>query len=363
MQGKIQYHNFGYGYAIISAILFGASTPAAKYLLNEISPWLLAGLLYLGSGLGLTVILIVRSFIVKRSSREADLSYRDYGWLAGATVVGGIIGPVLLMLGLIKTEASTASLLLNLESVLTALIAWIVFKEHTTKRLVFGMLLIVAGGLTLAWQGHVGLGSLIGILFISGACFAWAIDNNVTRKISASDPLKIVAIKSFIAGSTNVVLAVTFGATLSNKLEVLSASAVIGFVGYGLSLICFILGLRHIGTARTSAYFSLAPFVGAALSILFLGETLTAQLIVASILMGWGIWLHLTERHVHEHQHELLVHDHKHFHDEHHQHEHLLTDPVGEPHSHRHEHVPLLHSHPHYPDIHHRHGHRNKGKN
>lgn len=362
MQNTSIQHSSGYVYAIIAGILFGASTPAAKYLLGAISPWLLAGLLYLGSGLGLSIVLIMRHFIIKKSS-EANLTYHDYGWLVGATIFGGIMGPVLLMMGLVQMNAATASLLLNLESIFTALVAWIIFKEHTHKRLVLGMFLIIAGGVVLAWQNYVEFNNGIGFIFIAGACFAWAIDNNITRKISAADPLKIVAIKSFVAGSTNIILAVIFGATLSNKLGALSTSAVIGFIGYGLSLICFILALRHIGTARTSACFSLAPFVGAGISILFLGETLSVQLIMAGILMGWGIWLHLTESHIHEHQHNLLIHTHKHYHDEHHQHEHLPTDLTGEPHSHLHVHTPLLHNHPHYPDIHHQHCHGNKVKN
>lgn len=358
MQNEIKkFRNFGYVYAIVSAVLFGATTPASKYLLSEFTPWLLAGLLYLGSGIGLSIILLVRYFINKSSFNEASLIRSDYGYLAVATLFGGVIGPVLLMFGLVKIEASTASLLLNLESVFTALVAWVIFKEHTDRRLIFGMGLIVAGSLVLTWHGHAVFNSLIGAGFIAGACFAWAIDNNVTRKIAAADPIKVVAIKSFVAGGVNILLALFLGANLINKLGALSLSAVIGFFGYGVSILCFILGLRHIGTARTSAYFSIAPFVGAALSIIFLGEALSAQLIVAGLLMCCGIWLHLRERHEHEHQHEALIHEHKHYHDEHHQHEHPPGCPAGEPHSHLHQHEPLLHSHPHFPDIHHQHEH------
>jgi drug/metabolite transporter (DMT)-like permease len=355
MLKKTTYPNVGYLYAIVSAVLFGSSTPAAKYLINEISPLLLAGLLYLGAGLGLSIILIRQQFISK-TLREPSLLPRDYKLLASATLFGGILGPALLMFGLIKTQAATASLLLNLESLFTALIAWIFIKEHTDKRLIFGMLLILIGSIILVWQRHLIFSNLIGPSLIAGACIAWAIDNNVTRKISAADPLKIVLIKSLVAGSFNVTLALLLGATLANKLSILSLSAVIGFLGYGLSIIYFILALRYIGTARTSAYFSIAPFVGASFSIFFLGESLSLQLIMAGILMGLGIWLHLTERHLHKHRHEFFIHEHMHYHDEHHQHEHLTSD-LKESHSHLHIHAPLLHSHPHYPDIHHRHKH------
>lgn len=351
------YSNRGYLYAMVSAVLFGASTPAAKYLLGAINPWLLAGLLYLGAGSGLFIILMVRFFFMKKASNEANLNVSDSVWLVCATVFGGILGPVLLMMGLVKTEAASASLLLNLESVFTAVAAWIIFREHTNKRLVFGMVLIVVGSIILTWHKQLNSSNFIGVLYICGACIAWAIDNNVTRKISAADPLKIVAVKSFVAGSVNVILAWVFSTTLFISWTSIAACSIVGFIGYGLSIVCFILGLRHIGTARTSAYFSLAPFVGAGLAIFFLGEHLSVQLIGAGILMGWGLWLHLSEHHAHEHYHEPLQHNHKHSHDEHHQHQHLTTDPNREPHAHLHTHEPLLHHHPHYPDIYHRHQH------
>lgn len=352
------YHlKFGYLYAILAAILFGLSTPAAKYLLGEISPWLLAGLLYLGSGLGLSIVIALR-YLSQKIYAETPLKKQMWGWLLGATFSGGIIGPVLLMLGLTRISASTASLLLNFESVFTALIAWSIVKEHTDYKLILGMILIVAGGLILAWNGHFYFENLLGSLYIGGACLAWAIDNNLTRFISSMDPLKIVAIKSLGAGITNCALSMLFGAAIPDKIVLLTLGGVVGFIGYGISLICFILGLRHIGTARTSAAFSLAPFIGAAASILFLRDPLSWQLIMAGILMGLGIWLHLREEHSHEHQHESLTHEHKHYHDEHHQHSHQPQDPVGEPHSHLHTHPPLLHTHPHYPDFHHCHTHK-----
>lgn len=359
MNPKTKYHNFGYEYAIISAVLFGLSTPAAKYLLGITTPLLLAGLFYLGAGLGLVAILLLKHMIGK-THKEASLNYNDWAWMTGATLFGGVLGPILFMFGLVKTNASTASLLLNLEGAFTAITAWIIVKEHTNNRLIFGLLLIISGGIILAWNGHFELNRLIGSSLIAIACLAWSIDNNITRKISQADPLMIVAIKGSIAGAINIFLAIYFGALLPQKISIIFLISTIGFLGYGLSLIFFILGLRYIGTARTSACFSLAPFVGASCSILLLGDTLSVQIELAGFLMVWGIWLHLTELHDHEHKHELLIHNHKHYHDEHHQHEHHPNDPSGEPHSHLHIHLPLVHRHPHYPDIHHRHRHENQ---
>lgn len=348
--------NLGYLYAILAAILFGASTPGAKILVGQVDPWLLAGLLYLGSAIGLIIIFSIQAISNKEKLKEASLKYGDLGWLAGAVLLGGIIGPVFLMMGLIKTSASSASLLLNLESVFTALVAWFAFKEHTDRKIVLGMLSTVVGSFILTWNGNLEIQNLFGAAFIAGACLCWAVDNNLTRKISAANPFQIAMIKSLIAGLTNTTLALIWGAILPGYF-MLAAAGVVGLVGYGLSLLFFIFGLRYIGTARTSAYFSLAPFVGAAIAIVFLHEPFTLQLAIASIFMGFGIWLHLTEHHSHEHIHEELVHEHRHSHDEHHQHKHLPTDPLGEPHTHMHKHMPLTHSHPHYPDIHHRHRH------
>ena len=191
---------------------------------------------------------------------------------------------------------------------------------------------------------------------IAGACFAWAIDNNLTRKVSASDPVEIAAIKGVAAGGVSLALGFGLGFALPGASSILAAAAV-GFLGYGVSLVCFVLALRHLGTARTGAYFSLAPFAGAGLSLVLLGESITAYFAIAAAFMGIGVWLHLTERHRHEHVHEPLEHDHLHDHDEHHMHAHSPDDPAGEPHSHPHRHEPLRHTHAHFPDIHHRHGH------
>ena len=331
----------------MAALLFGASTPLAKSLFPQMTPLLLAGLLYLGSGVGLAAYSFVRSRRSDVARREAALTRKDAPWLAGAILAGGVIAPVLLMWGLAATPASSASLLLNLEGVLTALLAWFVFKENFDRRIALGMALIAAGGVSLSWMGRLEVGVAWSSLAIVGACLAWAIDNNLTRKVSAGDPVQIAMLKGLVAGSVNTGLALAVGAKLPAASSLL-ATGVVGFFGYGVSLTLFVLALRHIGTARTGAYFSVAPFVGAAISILFLGDTLTIGFIVAAVLMALGVWLHLTEHHGHEHLHT---------HDEHHQHTHRPNDPPGEPHTHWHRHEELVHTHQHYPDIHHRHEH------
>ncbi len=346
----------GVAAALLAAVLFGVSTPLAKILSPSVAPVLMAGLFYLGSGLGLGAFAWLRDRRKGIASQEAALTRKDVPWLAVAILAGGVVGPVLLMWGLAKTPASSASLLLNLEGVLTALLAWFVFKENFDTRIAWGMALIAAGGICLTWMGRPEVGVPWGALAIAGACFAWAVDNNLTRKVSASDPVQIAMLKGLVAGSVTTALGLAMGAKLPGALVVLAAG-IIGLVGYGFSLTLFVLALRHLGTARTGAYFSIAPFVGAALSILFLGDRLTLGFGIAAMLMGAGVWLHLTERHEHDHRHEPTEHDHLHAHEEHHQHSHAANDPSGERHAHSHRHEELPHIHAHYPDIHHRHGH------
>jgi drug/metabolite transporter (DMT)-like permease len=337
--------------AILSAALFGASTPLAKLFLGGgVSPWLLAGLLYLGSGIGLALFALVR-----RGRHEAPLRREDLGWLALIALSGGAIGPVLLMLGLATTPASTASLLLNLEGLATMAIAWLVFRENVDRRLLCGAAAILLGSLLLSWRGGAaGIGW--GAAAIAGACLAWGIDNNLTRKLSAADPVQIALVKGLAAGSVNLGLALLAGARLPG-IGTIAGAAAVGFFGYGLSLVLYVLGLRYLGAARTGAYFSTAPFIGAVIAIPMFGEPVTLRLAGAGLLMAIGVALHLAEVHRHEHVHEPLEHEHRHTHDEHHRHEHGPGDPAGEPHTHRHRHVPLVHSHPHYPDLHHRHRH------
>jgi drug/metabolite transporter (DMT)-like permease len=338
--------------ALLAAAAFGLSTPLAKFLLGDMSPWALASLLYLGSGLGLGLITLFRS---KDGTAEARLSRADIPWLLGTIFFGGIAGPILLLLGLNTTDAASASLLLNLEAVFTLVLAWMVFKEHVDKRLFMGAVAIVAGAVLLSWQGRLGEASL-GVGLIALACLSWGIDNNLTRKISAVDPFVLASIKGVVAGSVNAVLAYAMGSSVPDILP-LAGAMLLGFVSYGLGLVLFIMALRLLGTARTGAYYGTAPFIGALAATVILGDTLTPTLVIAGLLMAFGAWLHLSERHAHDHQHDPLDHSHRHSHDDHHQHEHGPDDPQEEPHSHAHHHAPVKHAHAHYPDIHHRHRH------
>jgi drug/metabolite transporter (DMT)-like permease len=341
--------------AILSAVLFGASTPFAKALLGDgVNPWLLAGVLYLGSGIGLTIVHTGRR-VIGLGAAEAPLRRADLPWLGLVVLSGGVIGPVLLMIGLSTTPASSTALLLNLEGLATMAIGWLAFHENVDRRLLVGAAAILAGAVVLSWQvGPGGLG--LGALAIAGACVAWGIDNNLTRKLSGADPVQIALIKGLVAGAVNLALALTSGAHLTST-GTLGGAVSIGFLGYGVSLVLFVLGLRHLGAARTGAYFSTAPFIGAALAVAMFHEEVTARLLGAGVLMAVGLYLHLSEAHEHLHEHDSMDHEHRHVHDVHHAHQHGPDDPVGEPHSHRHRHSPLRHRHPHYPDLHHRHGH------
>ena len=313
-----------------------------------------AALLYLGSGLGLALLRALRG------QGSVRLPAGEGRWFAGAVLAGGVAGPVLLMAGLAGLPAAQASLLLNGEAVLTALLAWIVFRENVDRRVALGMLAIVAGGVVLAWPGQGAGGAPVApALLVLAACLAWAIDNNLTRKVSLADASWLAMVKGLAAGSTNLVLALVLGASWPPAGATLAAMA-LGFFSYGVSLVLFVHGLRALGTARTGAYFSVAPFFGAALAVLLLGEPAQGPLLAAGALMAIGVWLHLTERHEHPHAHEALDHAHEHVHgagDAHHDHVHEPPVPPGTRHSHPHHHAPLVHTHPHYPDAHHRHEH------
>jgi drug/metabolite transporter (DMT)-like permease len=340
----------GIAAALGAALLFGASTPLAKRLLGETSPWLLAGLLYVGSGLGLFILRRLRQ------APRVRLSAPEAGWLAGAVAAGGMLGAALLMWGLARMPASDAALLLNAEAVFTALIAWFVFRENFDRRIAFGMALIVAGASVLSWPSEARLGAVLPAAAVLGACLAWAFDNNLTRKVSLVDADYIAMVKGLAAGATNAALALAAGARLPALRTVLGAG-IFGFLGYGVSLTLYVFALRQLGTARTGAYFSIAPFAGAVIAFALLREPLTTAFAMAAVLMAAGVWLHLTERHEHRHAHEPLEHTHEHGHDTHHQHAHGEPVPPGTRHTHPHRHEALTHSHPHYPDAHHRHGH------
>ncbi len=346
MDRESVFPNPGVTAALGAALLFGAGTPLAKMLLRDIGPWMLAGLFYLGSGIGLT------AFRMLRRAEPVRLATGEAAWLSGAVLAGGVAGPVLLMFGLSGMPASGASLLLNAEGVFTALLAWMVFRENFDRRIATGMAAIALGAVVLSWPEEPGFSGLWPALAVLGACLAWGIDNNLTRKVSLNDATWIAAVKGTAAGCINLLLAFLLGDRLPDMF-LLSAAMFVGFLAYGVSLALFVVGLRHLGTARTGAYFSVAPFFGAIIA-LGSGESVTLRIAMAGILMATGIWLHLTERHEHRHAHESIEHDHEHLHDEHHQHDHEPLVAAGVSHTHRHQHEPLVHSHTHFPDAHHR---------
>ncbi|HVJ44118.1 MAG TPA: DMT family transporter [Dongiaceae bacterium] len=359
--------------ALLSAALFGLSTPLAKLMIGEVDPWLLAAMLYLGSGIGLAAFYAIShggfgalahgGTAVTPTARETPLRTADLPWLLAVIASGGIAAPVLLMFGLSITPASSAALLLNLESVFTMLLAWLVFHEGVDRRLALGAAALIAGAVLLAFPADgttaVFQASLPGSLLIAGACLCWAIDNNFTRKLSAADPVQIAAVKGLAAGSVNLVLALMRHARLPD-LPTLVAIGFIGLFCYGISLVLFVQSLRQLGAARTGAYFATAPFIGASCAFLLLGEPLTLLFAMAAALMALGLYLHLTEAHEHEHHHVPLDHDHRHRHDLHHQHQHQADDPAIDTqgmHRHAHRHDSLTHRHRHFPDIHHQHTH------
>jgi drug/metabolite transporter (DMT)-like permease len=342
--------------ALLAAVLFGASAPVAKLLLGQMDPVLLAALLYLGSGLG---VLLFRLAFNRRqeTAAEASLQRGDLPWLIGAVVAGGLVAPILLLFSLRETAAATASLLLNFEGVATAVIAAIVFKEAIGQRALWGILLVTAASILLSWAPSGEWGVSLGALGILGACVLWGIDNNLTRNISAKDPLTIVLVKGFGAGTVSLLLALSLGNRLPG-VGVLLVALLLGSLSYGLSIVLFIRAMRGLGAARTSALFGTAPLAGVVLSFMLLREAPGSLFWFALPLMAAAAFLLFSEQHAHRHTHEALTHDHRHRHDDgHHNHNHPGMTDRSLTHAHPHTHEPLTHEHPHLPDIHHRHVH------
>ena len=351
--------------ALAAALLFGASAPFSKLLLVSIDPLVLAGLLYLGSGMAALTVQGLRSGLRgaagRRERGEARLGKADAPWLAGAVVAGGVAGPILLLEGLRATPAATASLLLNFESVATALVALVAFREAIGRRVWIALGVVTAASVVLSLDAAGTWGLSWGALAVAGACLMWGIDNNLTRQVSAGDPIAVVAVKGLAAGTVSLSLGLALGRGLPHPGTLLLA-LLLGAVSYGASIGLFILALRGLGAARTGALYATAPFLGAGLSLALLRETLSVQFLVALPAMAVAVALLVSERHSHDHVHEALDHDHRHSHDDpHHAHEHppgLPASPSGiVTHSHPHRHEPIRHDHPHAPDIHHRHAH------
>jgi drug/metabolite transporter (DMT)-like permease len=289
-------HHRGAAFALASALLFGGSTPLSKALVGDIHPVLLAALLYLSSGLGLLVVrLCQRLFLIRTPDTTARLGVNGSLWLGAAILSGGVIAPILLMSGLARTSGSTASLLLNLEGVLTAVLAWLVVGERLDQRLAFSMTSIVGGAAVLSWQGQPSFTTLLGPLLVVGACLAWAIDNNLTRKVSSSDPVTIAMLKGLVAGTFNLSVAISIEVDQADP-RAIGAASLVGVISYGISNVLFVLALRELGTARTAAYYSTAPFFGALIALMVLREPMTTSFFSAAALMGFGVLLQLTQR-------------------------------------------------------------------
>ncbi|MGB8658235.1 MAG: EamA family transporter [Candidatus Zixiibacteriota bacterium] len=345
-----------FAYIIVSAGLFGISPPLAKLLLKNISPIVLAGLLYLGAFCGLYVYSVIRK--IRGSGSMANvmpLQSKDYPWLVGAIVSGGIIAPISMMLGLKFASGFSASLFLNLEGAATALIAAVIFKEHTGKRLWLAVACMTVASLFLTWDPAKGRFTIIGPFLLIVAMICWGMDNNLTRKISGKDPVQIAMIKGFLAGSITTIIAVIFGLRIPLGMGILYA-LLLGTFSYGISLVFFIKALEGLGSSRAGAFFSLGPFVGAITSLFIFNDWLGWVIVPATLLMVIGVSLLLSEKHIHLHIHGITLHAHPHRHDDlHHQHAHSFA--IQEPHTHEHTHPGLAHTHEHRPDSHHNHDH------
>lgn len=340
-------------YGVAAAGLFGLSAPLAKMLMQESNPVAIASLLYLGAAAVLSIVKLMRPATV---STEARLRRSDIPLLIGVIVTGGVMGPLLMLFGLARTSAVTGSLLLNLEAPFTIFVAVGVLGEHLGRREMRAALLIVLAGAMLGWKLEEVSGELFGAIAIAGACGSWAIDNNLTQRLSLRDPVSVAVLKALAAGLFNLLLALGLGVRFPPMLVVLATLAT-GAVSYGMSIVLDTYALRILGAAREAAYFATAPFFGAISAALLFDERLGGVEILALGAMVIGIVLLLRERHGHVHDHETLVHDHLHTHDEHHRHHHEKSVPTTTPHAHPHAHAPLRHAHAHVSDIHHRHLH------
>ncbi len=350
----------GYLAGAAAAVTFGASAPLAKHSGENLDAQLVAGLLYAGAFLAIAPVAAAR----RRSTREASLQRSDRGPLVGLVVLGGIIAPVLLMAGLQRVSGVSGSLLLNLEGPFTLVVGVVAFGEHLGRRSAVAAALVLGGAFVLtAAGGPFGDADTVGALLIVAACAAWAIDNNLTQTLTVRDPFAIVAVKTGIAATVNVVIAAMRGASWPSGSR-LAALVAIGAVGYGISVVADAYALRLLGAARESAVFAVAPFAGALVAFVVLGDRLSAFDVVAGALMATGLVAMITDRHGHQHHHDPLEHEHRHRHDEHHRHSHPpgSPDPADGIHSHQHRHEPLTHIHEHVSDVHHRHAHAHVGR-
>jgi drug/metabolite transporter (DMT)-like permease len=330
---------------LAAAVLFGASAPAVSRIADETNAFALAGLLYVGAALA-----VLPTTFARLPTRRA-LQLRG-ARLGLAVLIGGAVAPVLLAAGLARTPAATASLLLNMELAATVLLAAVVFHEHIGPRVAVGTVMVVAGSalLTSSVAGALRLGAV----FVIAACVCWAIDNCITASLDQLAPHHITLAKGFVAGSTNLLIGLVIGPAPTTS--VVLVALLIGALGYGISITLWIAGARDLGAARGQLIFAAAPFVGAVIAWIVLGEPVSAAQLVALVLAALGVAVVVGSSHLHEHRHEPMEHEHEHVHDDAH-HDHGHEEQVAR-HVHVHHHAHLVHAHPHVPDLHHRHGHR-----
>jgi len=343
--------------ALGAAVLFGLSAPLAKLLLVDARPLPLSGLLYLGAGMGLLLLPIAFPRLRSRRRRsETPLRRADVGLLTAIITAGGVLGPLLLLTGLSRVSGLVGSLMLNLEAPFTVVLAVVVFGEHLGFREAGAAVVILLGAVLLSHAGEGGPSDMVGVAAIAGACLSWAIDNNLTQRLSLRDPVAVARTKSLGAGAASLILALVLGERLPSAAHI-GPALLLGFASYGVSLVLAVQAMRLLGAAREAAFFAIAPFAGAVAAVPILGDHLGLRELVATLVLGLGVMILLHEEHRHSHTHEALEHEHGHTHDEHHQHAHVLGDPPGEPHAHLHRHESLSHAHAHRPDLHHRHRH------
>jgi drug/metabolite transporter (DMT)-like permease len=340
--------------AIVAAALFGAATPASKLLLASLTPWQLAGLLYLGAALGVLPT-AWRAGGLRLPGRTDRLNRLR---LLGATVAGGILAPVLLLVGLRLAAAASVSLWLNFEVAATALLGVLLFRDQLGVVGWAGLAAAGAAAIVLSMPGG-SAGPVAGISVLL-ACVCWGLDNHLTALIDGITPAQSTFWKGLVAGTTNVTLGVIVGPWPSEWVPV-AAGLFIGVWAYGASIVLYVSAAQSLGATRAQAAFASAPFFGAVLSTLLLGESLGLVHLLAGLLFGASVTLLTLDRHSHGHDHAVVEHEHAHRHDDgHHAHEHGSV-PGGTWHTHRHRHGSAAHDHPHWPDLHHRHGHAGPG--
>ena len=341
--------------ALLSAILFGAATPASKLLLEGFTPFQLAGLLYLGAAIAVAPSALKKGGFALPRRDDRRNQFR----LFGAVLFGGILGPVALLFGLRLAEAASVSLWLNLELAATAVLGAALFHDHLGYRGWLGVAAAVLASVLISWQpGSAGFFSGLLVLL---ACICWGLDNHLTALIDGITPSQSTLWKGVVAGTVNLSIGVTL-APISVDVQALGIALIVGALSYGASIVLYIRSAQIIGATRAQVLFSSAPFFGAALSVIFVGESLSIMYVIAIPVFLSGIAFLLMDGHDHAHSHEAITHEHFHRHDDGH-HTHVHPDlPLSEHHTHQHTHEPIQHSHPHWPDIHHRHKHRSRQK-